>query len=377
MPAFGPSVFNGIAQGAILPVIAFSARDLGASFAMAGLIVALIGIGSLIFNIPAAMIASRFGERFAMFYAALVGMLALALCLFARHPAMLGAGVLLFGMANSVFILARQTFLIEAVPYQYRARALSTLAGCMRIGLFIGPFAGAAAMYVGGLRSAYAVALVAIAAVGWLAYTLPDLRAPDSAHDTTAPAPSIGTLLRNHAGVLATLGFGALLVSAVRAARQVVVPLWATHLGLPPITASIIYGLAAAIDMAMFYPAGKLMDERGRLWVALPACVLMGAALLAMPLTTGLATFVGAALALGLGNGIGSGIIMTIGADAAPPQARPAFLGIWRMIADVGSSSGPLVVSAVTAASSLGLGVAIIGLLSLAAAGVFWRWLPR
>lgn len=213
--------------------------------------------------------------------------------------------------------------------------------------------------------------------MGWIAYTLPDLRAPDAESGTLQARPSLGGLLRSHAPIFATLGGGVLLISAVRSARQVVVPLWATHLGLPPVTASIIYGLAAAVDMAVFYPAGKVMDERGRLWVALPACLLMGLALLAIPLTTGLVTFIGATLALGLGNGIGSGIVMTIGADAAPPQARPAFLGIWRMLADVGASGGPLMLSAVTAATSLGFGVAAVGVVALAAAGVFWRWLPR
>ncbi|MGD9941684.1 MAG: MFS transporter [Burkholderiaceae bacterium] len=377
VPAFGPSLFDGIAQGAILPVIAFSARELGASFAGAGLIVALIGVGSLLGNLPAAMISSRFGERRAMMGAATACVAALLVCILATGPWMLGLGVLLFGMTHAVFALARQTFLIEAVPYHYRARALSTLAGVTRIGMFIGPFAGAAAMYGFGLRSAYVVAILSMMAIGWMAYSLPDLPGSGASPASATERPSMAGLLRSHAAVFGTLGFGVLLISAVRASRQVIIPLWATHLGLPPVTASIIYGLSAAIDMTAFYPAGKVMDARGRVWVALPACVLMGLALLAMTLTTGTASFIATALALGLGNGIGSGIVMTIGADSAPPQARPAFLGLWRMLADVGACSGPLLLSALTAAVSLGAGIAATGLLALGAAGVFWRWLPR
>ena len=46
--AFGPSLLFGLGEGAILPVIALSARDLGASVPVAALVVTMIGIGSLI-----------------------------------------------------------------------------------------------------------------------------------------------------------------------------------------------------------------------------------------------------------------------------------------------------------------------------------------
>ena len=63
VPAFGPSLLFGIGEGAILPVIPLSARDMGSSLAGAALVVALIGIGSLISNIPASIVTAKFGER--------------------------------------------------------------------------------------------------------------------------------------------------------------------------------------------------------------------------------------------------------------------------------------------------------------------------
>ena len=42
-----------------------------------------------------------------------------------------------------------------------------------------------------------------------------------------------------------------------------------------------------------------------------------------MPLTHSASTLLIAALALGFGNGIGSGMIMTLGADYSPPSAGP------------------------------------------------------
>ncbi|MEP7057018.1 MAG: MFS transporter, partial [Caldimonas sp.] len=172
-------------------------------------------------------------------------------------------------------------------------------------------------------------------------------------------------------------GIGVLLVSAVRASRQVVIPLWADHIGLEASVASVIYGLAGGIDMLVFYPAGKLMDRKGRNWVAVPSMAIMGLALMLTPLAHGAASLLLAALLIGFGNGIGSGMVMTLGADYSPTPGRAHFLGIWRLLADIGASSGPALLSALTAALSLAAGICSTGLLGFAAAAVLWYWIPR
>ena len=63
--------------------------------------------------------------------------------------------------------------------------------------------------------------------------------------------------------------------------------------------------------------------------------------MLALPLTQGAGTLLLAAMALGVGNGIGSGLIMTLGADHSPRHGRAQFLGVWRLMSDIGGSFGP------------------------------------
>ena len=149
----------------------------------------------------------------------------------------------------------------------------------------------------------------------------------------------------SHAGVFLTVGMGVLLLSALRASRQVVIPLWAEHLGMDATQASLIYGLSGAIDMLVFYPAGKLMDRKGRQWVAIPSTLIMGTAMLLIPLSTGFAGLLLAALLIGFGNGISSGLNMTLGADFSPDNGRGQFLGIWRFMADAGATGGPVLLS--------------------------------
>ncbi|ARP93910.1 MFS transporter [Bordetella genomosp. 13] len=376
VPAFGPSLLYGLSNGAIVPVIALTARDLGASVAVAGLIPALIGVGSLVSNIPSALLTGRYGERRAMVGAALFSVLGLAMALAASHVWVLAVAMLMQGVAQSVFQLARQSYMMEVVPLRMRARALSTLGGTTRIGTFAGPFAGAALIHFMGLDGAYWVAIAGMLGAGLIAMLAPDLQ-PKEAAGTSAPRHGIGAVARSHGPVFMTLGTGVMLVSALRASRQVVIPLWADHLGLDPTTTSIIYGLVAAVDMSVFYPAGKVMDLRGRMWVAVPCSLLMGLSLMAIPFTGGVISFVAVSLVLGFGNGIGSGIVMTLGADSAPPHARTQFLGIWRFMADLGTSGGPVALSALTAMMSLGAASFGVGALGMAAAAVFWRWLPR
>jgi MFS family permease len=377
IPAFGPSVMFGLAEGAVLPVVALTARNLGASLAMASLVVALIGVGSLVSNIPSALITTRFGERTAIIGASGVSMVAMALCLSAPNVGLLCVAMLIIGLANSVFSLARQSYLTQVVPATMRARALSTLGGTTRIGLFIGPFIGAAAIHLFGIRAAYVVGFSAALVAGVIGIAFEDLVDRDSSRPADQPKPTIRGILASHRRIFVTLGIGVVLISAVRASRQVVIPLWAEHLGLSASATSLIYGLAGAIDMCVFYPAGKVMDQRGRRWVAVPSTVLMGTALVVMPLSTGFTSLMLTSMVLGFGNGIGSGMVMTLGADVSPEIGRPAFLGIWRLLTDTGGCGGPVLLSAITAATSLTGGVLTSGGIGFVAAAILWYWIPR
>ena len=382
VPAFGPSFLFGLGEGAILPVIALTVRQLGGSVALAALMVTLIGIGSLVTNIPASLITTRYGERWAIVGAAVWGALGMALCVLASTLWAFGLGIFMVGMAGAVFGLARQKYLTETVPFRHRARALSTLGGVMRIGLFVGPFVAAGLIHVMGIGGAYWAgvgALLLAAAVAWRMPDLPAHAQSDEASDLAAlrAAATLRSVGAGHARIFLTVGIGALLVAAVRASRQAVIPLWAEGIGLDAATTSLIYGLAGGIDMLVFYPAGKVMDRKGRAWVAVPSMIVMGLAMTLTPFTHGAVTLLLASLLIGFGNGIGSGMIMTLGADYSPSAGRAHFLGLWRLMSDLGSTGGPAVLAGVTALLSLAAGVWCTALMAFAGGAVLWYWIPR
>ncbi|MCT1870071.1 MFS transporter [Micrococcus luteus] len=395
---YAPSTVYAVGLGAMTPALAVAALALGLDAARAAAVVLLVGLGSLVANGPASALAARAGERVTMVVSAGLGTVGAGLAWattagVSSGPSAAGvaepgrlalflAAVLAVGMAGAGFNLARQAYLAVAVPATHRARAMSTLGGTVRIGTFLGPFLGAAAQAPLGLDGAFAAAAAAMAVGALLCLRIRDLPVPASdpaAGEEPGPAgrPRLRDVARARRGALLTAGFGVVAVSAARAARNAVIPLWATHLSLDAATASLVFGLAGAADLLLFYPSGRLMDRFGRRAVAVPCLTLLGAGFLAISLTREPTAFAAAAVLLGIGNGFGAGIVMTLGADHSPPNARAPFLGLWRSMSDAGMLAGPLLLSGATAAAGLAVGVGSLAVVCGLGAVVFAAVLPR
>lgn len=372
-----PAMMYEIGNGAIMPVLVTTATHLGAATEEAAFTLALLGLGKLIGDIPASWIAERFGDRRSMMGAACIAFLAFFACMVSRSLIELDVAVTILGITSSTFYLARQSYLIEVVPVWLRARAQLTLAGSHRIGLFIGPFLGAAAISVGGVQAAYLVAMATAIATAVLLFVVRDVERHGQAQPSGAKGVRGLTILRARGRMFLTLGFTVAAVSAVRQSRQTVLPLWALHIGLSPTQTSLMFGIANAVDAALFYPSGRVMDRWGRLAIALPAMIIMGVAMITLVHTHTFADLTLVAMAMSFGNGIGSGIIQTIGADAAPIDGRRRFLGIWRVFSDGGTGLGPVIVSIVAGAATLALGIVTIGGTAFLAAAGLAVWVPK
>jgi MFS family permease len=160
----------------------------------------------------------------------------------------------------------------------------------------------------------------------------------------------------------------------LRATRQIILPLWADHIGLDAAAIGLVFSISLGIEMLLFYPAGSLMDRWGRKWVALPCLGLMAAGMLLLPLTGAFWSISAVGVVMGIGNGLGSGINMTMGADFSPPLGRANFLGAWRLFGDLGTAGGPIVLSAATAVVALSGAAVVLGALGMAGAAlILWR----
>jgi MFS family permease len=369
-----PGILFAIGQGAATPVIALVALDLGASPAMAGAIVALRGIGTLFFDLPAGQLVARVGERWAMLIAtAGLGVVALGIGLGPSLP-VFAALVFLMGGAWSIWALARLAYATEATPLPHRGRVMSMVGGTMRIGQFIGPLIGGLLIIPFGLVAPFFMqAALAVAA----AVTLVLAPEPERAAKVAAVPVSMRQVIRDHRRILGTAGLVAVTFQVLRTARQAVIPLWGDHLGLSPSQISLVFGASSGIEMLIFYPVGMLMDSKGRKWVAVPSLILLSLGMALIPLTTDFASLFLVSLLLGLANGLGSGVNLTLGSDLSPEAGRSQFFGVWRLVSDLGTAGGPLLVAAVTSLLSLGAASIAVAGVGLIGAGVLWRTVPE
>ena len=376
LPVYGPSFLFSIGQGAVIPIVALAAKDLGASVAVASLTVALRGIGTMVFDLPAGALVSRLGERRAMVVGTAILIASLVGCIVAEDVWLFAASMFLMGCGWSMWLLARLTYVSEVMPLRLRGRALSTLGGVNRMGNFVGPFLGALAITATGLDGAYGVHVV-LAFLGCaLLLAVPDPHA-DRAVEVGHGPVRFRAVAADHRHVFLTAGLGAMAIGVLRASRQAVLPLWADHIGLDAAAVGVIFGIAAGLDMLLFYPAGSISDRFGRKFVAVPCLSILALGFVLLPLSTSFATIVPVALLLGFGNGLGSGIVMTLGADFAPRRGRAEFLGVWRLVGDLGTAGGPLLAAAVTAAVSLGSASVLTGVVGLTGAAIVLLRMPE
>jgi len=371
---FTPSLLFGIAEGGLLPIIPASAQAMGASLPTAGIILGLVMIGTLFADIPAARLINILGERKAMMSAAAVASLGILLASIATALWVLGLGVFILGASVAVFGLARHSYLTEVVPYSHRARALSILGGVFRAGHFIGPLIGAALIVLIDLQAVYWNAVVFCA----LAALILIFIKPDRMPDTPATVPG-GTwkVAKRESKKLATLGVTSAIIGGLRTARLVGLPLWALSIGLPPATIALYMGIAGALDLALSYSSGQIMDRFGRRWSALPTLLGLSLTFSLLTLATNETTFLAVALLMSLANGVGSGIILVIGADLAPKGERNEFLASYRLLVDSGVAAAPLVISGVTALLGLSIAMFTVSGLGVVGALMAYRYLPR
>jgi MFS family permease len=376
VPVYLPTFLFAIGQGAVIPVMPLYAIELGASPAFAGFLVALRGIGTMAFDIPAGMMVSRLGERWAMLIATLVLFLVAIGIALAPAPIFLAPLVFVMGGTWAIWMLARLSYATDVSPLDQRGRVLSLIGGSNRIGNFVGPFLGAVgAILVGTEAAFYLQALLALAAA-LLVFAV--VRGADGAEAAAASrSHPVASILREHAGVFATAGFAALAIQVLRSSRQAVIPLWGAHIGLDAAQVSVIFGLSSALDMTLFYPIGIVMDRWGRKFAGVPCLLFMSAGMLVIPLTDSYLTLLLASLLISFGNGLGSGINMTLGSDFSPVVGRGEFLGVWRLVTDFGTAGGPLLVSAVIGVGSLGAAAVATGGIGLVGAAVLAFLVPE
>jgi len=377
---FIPNITIAFAEGLLVPVLPLYLTAIGAPFWWIGLVLAAEAIGMLVFDLPAGALLRRVDRRLAMLSGLFLMAVAALLAAFASDAGLLFLLRFLAGVGGAIWGISRHAFLADSVPLSLRGRVIAAFGGSQRIGSLFGPVVGGALAVAFGFGAPFllygAVAFAAILFV-WGAVE-PSPVVPRGARPHGAERAAWGRVAALGWGLLGAAALGSLMAQAIRAGRRVVIPLvGATVLGLDAQQIGFVVSLAAAVDFSLFPVAGFLMDRFGRKAAIIPSFSVQALGMALVPFTGDLVTLALAASLIGLGNGIGSGTIMTLGADLAPEGATGEFLGAWRLVGDGGAMGGPVLVGSLAQAFGLAGATLAVALTGVVAALAFAFGVPE
>ncbi len=420
---YAPTVLEAAGEAALLPVIPLLARHLGFSVPAAAALAMIAGLGAVLGPIPTGRLMMRVGARRAIIASGLALAVSNVVALVVvgdglqghagpGHRLALVIALIVMAATGQVWQLGRQSFLGTELPPELRARGMTTFGGMLRIGQVIGPLLGAVVVSLGhdawvfglfAVMTTSATIMVAVFMVpGETAGAAADETAREDAEraldeevekvaEASAPAPDLAEQDRSRDGrtVLARMvrvGLGVTPIMMGRINRPLIVPLLGDALALDASTISVIFGIAAVLEIVMFIPAGSIMDRRGRAAVAVPCSLIMGVgyvllSVLAPTIGTrspgwALVALLAPCLLIAVGNGLGSGIVMTLGIDVSPERGRTRYLSWWNTVIGVGRLTAPLLVAGIALVAPVAVAGVVSGVLCLAGSGWLARVLP-
>lgn len=349
LPVYIPTVLLSLGEGLLLPILPVYALTFDVSFGMAALVIAAAGIGTMLADVPAGLVLGRLGLKPTM----LIGAALTAFSMFALAFASLFPELIVYrligGIGTAMWGLSRHAFITESIDPRERGRAISVFGGINRIGMFSGPVVGGLIGQQLGLTSSFYLsgALAVIALVISVIYVKDTRVVVHSSRSVRWGL--VRDMVRANRGDLTAASMAQICGQMIRAGRQAIIPFYgASVLGLNVAQIGVVQSASSVVDMALFIPAGYIMDRYGRKFTSVPSFALMGIGMAMIPLTGSFLTLIVVAMLIGVGNGLGSGAMMTLGADLAPKGATGEFLGLWRLVGDSGRASGPVVVGGLT-----------------------------
>ena len=371
-----PSLLATTGTMMLVPTLPVFVREQSESLALASVILAAAAAGGLLANLPSGALVGRFGERsgflggIALSAAGTAG-LALPGGLWLAFASCLAAGA-----GQSSRLLARQSYARRVIGPSIRGRLMALYGGLGRAALLIGPLAGGLLGQAIGLKPTFLVAaglMLAALIQGSLAggRVSSVSRSRTSAHTARSVYAQV---VRRHGPIIALAGLGQLGAAVVRFGRLIVIPLYGREvLGLGIDEIGFVVAMASGLDLALFPVAGWTMDRFGRLYAIVPSFVLLSIGLMTLPLAHSYWGLVAVSVLIGLGNGLGSGTMLTMSTDLAPADSPAEFLSMVRLLADLGRIAGPLVVGIIGQYFSLGTSAIVLGVVGVATAVLFAR----
>ena len=341
----------------IIPAVPILAQVFGISPGTAAQIITALALGRFSGLPVSGMVLDRLGTRSALLAGPALSCTAALLAAVMPKFSLILALVFLVGVAESVWVIAREVSGIDLMRPDQRGRVLSGFHGVNNMGLALGPLFGGLLTERLGFRAVFVVYAACAAFSVLIGLSVPN--SPPSHVVERAPKSglrraSVMNRLRglrllfhqidpNLRSTYAVLVFATFTSFVHRSTAQSMLPLYASSkLGLTPKDIGLLFTISGLSVFAMILPAGFVIDKIGRKWATVPSTGIPALAFLLIPFTENFFYLAVLISFLGISNGLSLGSLATSTYDVVPASARGRLQAARRTMAEVGSVSAPL-----------------------------------
>ena len=365
-------------QGVVGPVLPLYARDFGVSATMVGLTLTVFALARLILNIPAGLIADRFGRRVLLIGGPILTSIGMFGSGFAGDIWSLLIWRFVAGAGSAFFMSGALIYLIDIAPPDLRARYVATNQWALSVGVALGPGLGGLVAERWGLAAPFhLVGVIALFAAVYAVFRLPETRRSSSPElKDESPAREAARIARS--GPFLAIAFVTGTIFMTRAGtRATLVPLHADEtLAWGPGELGLVFTVTGVMTLFTLWPATWATENIGRASVILFSAMAAALGTFVIGSSSTPMWFVLGNVILTLGTGTAGPAPAAFVADLFPERMRGLGVGLYRSAGDVGFVLGPPALGWLSDNASMSVAFQTAGCL-VGAAGVYFVLVTR
>ena len=365
-------------QGVVGPVLPLYARDFGVSATMVGLTLTVFALARLILNIPAGLIADRYGRRVLLIGGPILTSIGMFGSGFAGDIWSLLIWRFVAGAGSAFFMSGALIYLIDIAPPGLRARYVATNQWALSVGVALGPGIGGLVAERWGLAAPFhLVGVIALFAAVYAVFRLPETgRSSSRELKDESPAREAARIARS--GPFLAIAFVTGTIFMTRAGtRATLVPLHADEtLAWGPGELGLVFTVTGVMTLFTLWPATWATENIGRASVILFSGMAAALGTFVIGSSSTPMWFVLGNVILTLGTGTAGPAPAAFVADLFPERMRGLGVGLYRSAGDVGFVLGPPALGWLSDNASMSVAFQTAGCL-VGAAGVYFVVVTR
>lgn len=313
---------------------------------MVGLVIAILGIGRVVINLPAGKIAQVLGRRPLFIFSLILVTISALVCGLTTKYWQLLICRFFQGLGSAAFVLVAMITIGEISTPSNRGRCMSFFWGSLLIGTTLGPILGGfMGQYLGYRAPFFFLAGIAFLDTLWAYFCIPEtkegkLANPPISNDFQSTKKPIPLYQNLNFILICIISMGNLITVS---GQMILIPLLGyERLNLTEGEVGFALAIIFAMQFAFVFLAGRLSDKLGRKIIIIPGQIIMilGLILYTQSYNYGLLLFSGAML--GAGRGLSDTVLSAYLVDIASPQNYEYAVALYRTASDIGFTSGPI-----------------------------------